>query len=108
MANCLDVVAVGIAYEGAEVVRVVLRPHPGLVQHLCARGHRRIEEGLHGGTIGCREREVGLTEPLPGRSWPDPELRFGRGSEADHLSDCLLYTSPSPRDRTRSRMPSSA
>ena len=26
---------------------------------------------------------------------------------ADHLS-CLLYTSPSPRDRTRSRMPSSA
>ena len=26
----------------------------------------------------------------------------------DMLSDCLLYTSPSPRDRTRSRMPSSA
>ena len=27
---------------------------------------------------------------------------------AELLSDCLLYTSPSPRDRTRSRMPSSA
>ena len=26
----------------------------------------------------------------------------------DPLSACLLYTSPSPRDRTRSRMPSSA
>ena len=26
----------------------------------------------------------------------------------DSLLDCLLYTSPSPRDRTRSRMPSSA
>ena len=25
-----------------------------------------------------------------------------------HTVDCLLYTSPSPRDRTRSRMPSSA
>ena len=25
-----------------------------------------------------------------------------------HLHVCLLYTSPSPRDRTRSRMPSSA
>ena len=24
------------------------------------------------------------------------------------FTDCLLYTSPSPRDRTRSRMPSSA
>ena len=27
---------------------------------------------------------------------------------ADELMICLLYTSPSPRDRTRSRMPSSA
>ena len=28
---------------------------------------------------------------------------------ANHeILDCLLYTSPSPRDRTRSRMPSSA
>ena len=26
----------------------------------------------------------------------------------DILEPCLLYTSPSPRDRTRSRMPSSA
>ena len=26
----------------------------------------------------------------------------------ERLSSCLLYTSPSPRDRTRSRMPSSA
>ena len=25
-----------------------------------------------------------------------------------HRATCLLYTSPSPRDRTRSRMPSSA
>ena len=25
-----------------------------------------------------------------------------------HLHDCLLYTSPSPRDRQKSRMPSSA
>ena len=27
---------------------------------------------------------------------------------AKQLASCLLYTSPSPRDRTRSRMPSSA
>ena len=26
----------------------------------------------------------------------------------DEFNSCLLYTSPSPRDRTRSRMPSSA
>ena len=28
--------------------------------------------------------------------------------EIEQLKNCLLYTSPSPRDRTRSRMPSSA
>ena len=28
--------------------------------------------------------------------------------DGDNLETCLLYTSPSPRDRTRSRMPSSA
>ena len=31
-----------------------------------------------------------------------------RKDKADHIKLCLLYTSPSPRDRTRSRMPSSA
>ena len=30
------------------------------------------------------------------------------GSHYDTSGSCLLYTSPSPRDRTRSRMPSSA
>ena len=33
----------------------------------------------------------------------------GNGGEWQQYKDtCLLYTSPSPRDRTRSRMPSSA
>ena len=30
------------------------------------------------------------------------------GTSSSDISSCLLYTSPSPRDRTRSRMPSSA
>ena len=33
---------------------------------------------------------------------------FKEGIEAVAHKICLLYTSPSPRDRTRSRMPSSA
>ena len=34
---------------------------------------------------------------------------YSQGKEKKKkLLDCLLYTSPSPRDRTRSRMPSSA
>ena len=31
-----------------------------------------------------------------------------RSKLSKHIVSCLLYTSPSPRDRTRSRMPSSA
>ena len=34
--------------------------------------------------------------------------RFPTPTPLDHNRYCLLYTSPSPRDRTRSRMPSSA
>ena len=35
-------------------------------------------------------------------------LLTGFGIYDTHAGPCLLYTSPSPRDRTRSRMPSSA
>ena len=44
------------------------------------------------GVIDRKERIAGVAHELAAR------LRVG----------CLLYTSPSPRDRTRSRMPSSA
>ena len=56
---------------------------------------------------------VGLAEPEPA-SFRDP---VEQGIRMDHEvtvktnrkpGSCLLYTSPSPRDRTRSRMPSSA
>ena len=40
--------------------------------------------------------------PKPGQG-PSPELR-----RTGHFHACLLYTSPSPRDATLSRMPSSA
>ena len=47
-----------------------------------------------------------------GREWFDseflPVLNRFRLPVEDLLATCLLYTSPSPRDRTRSRMPSSA
>ena len=33
---------------------------------------------------------------------------FAAGADIVETNTCLLYTSPSPRDRTRSRMPSSA
>ena len=39
----------------------------------------------------------------------DEELIFGNSiNDIDTIPGCLLYTSPSPRDREKSRMPSSA
>ena len=48
---------------------------------------------------------VPTLEQIP--EFPDPRLVDGTQLEAN-IAICLLYTSPSPRDRTRSRMPSSA
>ena len=45
---------------------------------------------------------IAWKEPNP----PIPQYGLELGFEL--FNDCLLYTSPSPRDRTRSRMPSSA
>ena len=39
----------------------------------------------------------------------DESVYLGKSPASEsYLKSCLLYTSPSPRDRTRSRMPSSA
>ena len=38
----------------------------------------------------------------------NPEARKGKWNKIVTLKNCLLYTSPSPRDRQKSRMPSSA
>ena len=38
----------------------------------------------------------------------DMYLCAGEILALDHVEACLLYTSPSPRDRQKSRMPSSA
>ena len=44
----------------------------------------------------------------PTRFWQGQLINFFIMAVLAMSYDCLLYTSPSPRDRTRSRMPSSA
>ena len=48
-----------------------------------------------------------LKKPMERRIFPEGKDERGRDYN-DLRWSCLLYTSPSPRDRTRSRMPSSA
>ena len=56
--------------------------------------------------IGATTRAGMLTGPLRDRFQIREHLDFYTVEELTTI--CLLYTSPSPRDRTRSRMPSSA
>ena len=56
------------------------------------------------------ERAVLPNESLPAGSYraKGPWLPRGYSSNVSLLGNCLLYTSPSPRDLSTSRMPSSA
>ena len=40
--------------------------------------------------------------------YPRPSVRLKNSNDSHSISGCLLYTSPSPRDLSTSRMPSSA
>ena len=60
------------------------------------------------------EQEENNNPPPGNNAWPsNSEVRTAVDNEdgnwpSDIQDDCLLYTSPSPRDRQKSRMPSSA
>ena len=49
-----------------------------------------------------------VTNLLTGVGFNDMPQKLGLMSDTSQMSICLLYTSPSPRDATLSRMPSSA
>ena len=62
---------------------------------------------LEGGDILTRRR-VPVATPPHVVGYAAAGVVRAVGSDVTNIHICLLYTSPSPRDRTRSRMPSSA
>ena len=72
---------------------------------MCIRDSRKGARGSDG-TAGSG---VGVARAARGASACSASgAPCGRAAGGSQSCDCLLYTSPSPRDRTRSRMPSSA
>ena len=71
-----------------------------------------------GANVSCVDKDVNKISTLKEGKIPifEPGLealvqsnvQSNRLTFTNDLKTCLLYTSPSPRDRTRSRMPSSA
>ena len=77
------------------------------------RGSRVLRAALLAGAGLCIAGSAQAAEPLVKACAKDGQfvIGFSQANNAEpyrqHVN-CLLYTSPSPRDRTRSRMPSSA
>ena len=74
----------------------------------------KVRQGLIGALTDYTMPYVKGCTPPSSTSWKDPDNNVAFHNKTIALthnatiSICLLYTSPSPRDRTRSRMPSSA
>ena len=94
----VDAYAAQIACQlGAHIVKVKL-PSDYLEQAEAKKVYEKY--GIARATLTERVRHI-VQSSFDGRRI----VIFSGGAKS---SDCLLYTSPSPRDRTRYRMPSSA
>ena len=106
----------GRSQEALESALRVLSLGDMMMQAARTRDHWWLGCGirLHGLELceDCARRKVATTSELSQISraldeLASPSESLARMAKAEYWT-CLLYTSPSPRDRTRSRMPSSA
>ena len=88
-----------------------MKPGPTLMKHFLQIKDLRAEEYAYlferTRIVKTRFKNYERYQPLVDRTLA---MIFEKASTRTRVSfeACLLYTSPSPRDRTRSRMPSSA
>ena len=77
-----------------------------IAKKMCAKGKGILAADESTGTIAKRFKSINV-ENLEKNRLNFRQTLFSSSAMKDYIG-CLLYTSPSPRDRTRSRMPSSA
>ena len=83
--------------------------NPSIARQDMASGYYPSDMGMSGGAMykkggRVKKKKQGYKD----RKDESIAMRIKKKRTKKQLKACLLYTSPSPRDRTRSRMPSSA
>ena len=66
-----------------------------------------VEGGSDKGADGHRKDTMPIVNAIKEQGW-EAEVIYFHPDKSEEIYTCLLYTSPSPRDATLSRMPSSA
>ena len=94
--------------EGEEEVTCTKTKQKVMKRKVVRGGAIRTAAAERGREIKRREVDMKAVEKLLRLTQPETGVQPTPCEGAASLKDCLLYTSPSPRDRTRSRMPSSA
>ena len=94
--------------ETRKIVSKMLAKIEGVGEE-AALAYGRDLDGYHGEVIVSEEIIANAADVIPEQLKDDIKFAYDRVTKfAAAQKACLLYTSPSPRDRTRSRMPSSA
>src|SRR5664280_2464412 len=107
------------ALQQKQVLQILAEPNlmaiSGQPAHFLAGGEfpYPVVQGVGGGagfgTVTIQFKPYGVKLEFLATIMDDNTIRLKVAPEVSSLDyTCLLYTSPSPRDRTRSRMPSSA
>ena len=102
--NCAGIISPGKSMLGIMPGHIYKEGKIGIVSRSGTLGYEAAQQ--------LKDLEIGVStsvgiggDPINGSSFRDIIEKF---ENDDETISCLLYTSPSPRDRTRSRMPSSA
>ena len=87
------------------IIQMVAQLHDAL-QHLPAVTHVTLDHLGHAAQLGQgHEGHVILVDDITADQFKE---KLKNVQQETQVGCCLLYTSPSPRDRQKSRMPSSA
>ena len=100
--NVTGIATVGTALSFADNIKAQFGTGGDLIIYHSSDNHTRITESGTGNLL-IQGAHIHLTSAAG-----DETFATFNDDGASQLYFCLLYTSPSPRDRTRSRMPSSA